>query len=133
MSSLARQTPEPSRTYSPELSVLKNDKNCFFDFSQTSSTANNHTNQPSPQPLNQMMTWPDPVMGSSGLSQPPSPKQPYSSSLENLDPSAKEFLVDAGVILDNSNSPLSSATSMPNLAANPPSSPAAFHQVRTQK
>ena len=81
-----------------------------------------------------MMTspWPDPVMGSSGLSQPPSPKQPYSSSLENLDPSAKEFLVDAGVILDNSNSPLSSATSMPNLAANPPSSPAAFHQVRIQ-
>jgi len=27
---------------------------------------------------------------------------PYSSSLENLDPSAKEFLVDAGVLLEKS-------------------------------
>ena len=127
LSSLARQTPEPSRTYSPELSVLKNDKNCFFDFSQPSQT----NEQFGPHnPHMAQMNWQDSSSsGNGGLCQPlSSPKQPYSSSLENLDPSAKEFLVDAGVILDNSNSPLTSASSMPNLAANPPSSPAAFHQ-----
>ncbi len=45
---------------------------------------------------------------------PPShlpPRPPYSSSLENLDPSAKEFLVDAGVTLD-----ATSFSSMPNLS-----------------
>ena len=34
--------------------------------------------------------------GSSGLA----PQCNFSTSLENLDPSAKEFLVDAGVVLD---------------------------------
>jgi hypothetical protein len=28
------------------------------------------------------------------------PQYNFSSSLENLDPSAKEFLVDAGIVLD---------------------------------
>ena len=53
--------------------------------------------------------------------------QPYSSSLENLDPSAKEFLVDAGIILNNvspsntiaktdDHSMLPSATSLPNIS-----------------
>lgn len=38
----------------------------------------------------------------------------YSMSLENLDPSAKEFLVDAGVTLETTNL-LSAASSLPNL------------------
>lgn len=38
---------------------------------------------------------------------------PYSSSLENLDPSAREFLVDAGITLDTNT--IMSSTSMPNL------------------
>ena len=53
--------------------------------------------------------------------------QPYSSSLENLDPSAKEFLVDAGIILNNvspstgnskieDSAMLPSATSLPNIS-----------------
>ena len=53
--------------------------------------------------------------------------QPYSSSLENLDPSAKEFLVDAGIILNNvspssssgkveDNPILPSATSLTNIS-----------------
>lgn len=98
LSSLA--TPEPSRTYSPELSVLKNDgtKN-FFDFSL----------QPGP---NTTLSWDSLLEQNKQLDK----QQPYSSSLENLDPSAKEFLVDAGVILDNSSNALTSASSMPNLA-----------------
>jgi hypothetical protein len=43
-------------------------------------------------------------------------QQPYSSSLENLDPSAKEFLVDAGVILDKSAIQTKVSSSMPNLS-----------------
>ena len=43
-------------------------------------------------------------------------QQPYSSSLENLDPSAKEFLVDAGVILDKSRFISTVSSSMPNLS-----------------
>ena len=53
--------------------------------------------------------------------------QPYSSSLENLDPSAKEFLVDAGIILnkvspstssgkEGDNAILPSATSLTNIS-----------------
>jgi len=40
---------------------------------------------------------------------------PYSSSLENLDPSTQEFLVDAGVNLDVGTGSMASAASMPNL------------------
>jgi hypothetical protein len=43
-------------------------------------------------------------------------QQPYSSSLENLDPSAKEFLVDAGVTLDKSSILSTVSSSMPNLS-----------------
>ena len=114
LSSLAHQTPEPSRTYSPELSVLKNDFQ--FDFS----------NQPVNQPIQNIATstqqlpsqsWEAFLAQDNANKVASSVKQPYSSSLENLDPSAKEFLVDAGVILDNSSQVLTSASSMPNLAA----------------
>ena len=43
-------------------------------------------------------------------------QQPYSSSLENLDPSAKEFMVDAGVVLDKSSIINTVSSSMPNLS-----------------
>ena len=43
-------------------------------------------------------------------------QQPYSSSLENLDPSAKEFLVDAGVVLDKSSMLSTVSSSLPNLS-----------------
>ena len=97
--SLLRQTPEPLRTYSPELSVLKNDLSYFV--------------QPQP-PVVSTASWDSLLMDHNNR---PLDRQPYSSSLENLDPSAKEFLVDAGVILDNTNNALTSASSMPNLNA----------------
>ena len=88
--------PEPSRTYSPELSVLKNGRG-----------SGGHGHQ-GPR------CFPEKI-------------HPFSASLENLDPSAKEFLVDAGVLLESIKAPkftsafspftsaISSATSMPNL------------------
>ena len=112
LSSLVHQTPEPSRTYSPELSVLKNDKANFFDFSQPQTTAVVSTSWDSLIVSNDLND-----QSNNGLKQQ---QQPYSSSLENLDPSAKEFLVDAGVILDNT---LTSASSMPNLSAALPQAP----------
>eukprot|EP00092_Neocalanus_flemingeri_P006565 GFUD01007077.1.p1 GENE.GFUD01007077.1~~GFUD01007077.1.p1 ORF type:complete len:1705 (+),score=246.70 GFUD01007077.1:246-5117(+) len=42
---------------------------------------------------------------------------PYSSSLENLDPSTQEFLVDAGIKLPTSTGNMTSAASMPNLTS----------------
>jgi hypothetical protein len=100
LSSLARQTPEPSRTYSPELSVLKNDKS-FLDYPKVDTS-----------------NW-DALVEQQNKSTDKQSKhhmQPYSSSLENLDPSAKEFLVDAGVLLDNTSHVLTTAASMPNLS-----------------
>ncbi len=41
---------------------------------------------------------------------------PYSVSLDNLDPSAKEFLVDAGILLDKSSILTNVSSSMPNLS-----------------
>ena len=113
--SYSSQISDPSGTYSHDLSTMKSEVRNNVELFKVPSFANDDSKTSRS------------VIGG-GIKR----DQPYSSSLENLDPSAKEFLVDAGVILDNSNSPLSSATSMPNLAANPPSSPAAFHQVRTQ-
>ena len=96
LSLLAHQTPEPSRTYSPELSVLKNDKSNFFDFNPHHVAA---------------ASWESLL----DANKPPEkPVHPYSSSLENLDP--KEFLVDAGIVLDQNTNTLTSAASMPNLA-----------------
>merc|ERR1719412_832152 len=42
---------------------------------------------------------------------------PYSSSLENLDPSTQEFLVDAGIKLPTTTGHMTSAASMPNLTS----------------
>ena len=42
---------------------------------------------------------------------------PYSSSLENLDPSTQEFMVDAGIKLPTTTGHMTSAASMPNLTS----------------
>ena len=123
LSSLAHQTPEPSRTYSPELSVLKNDS-FPFDFNNRTRPGGDPNNPPSlqqtiPSTTNQQLpsqSW-EAFLAQDNANKVATVKQPYSSSLENLDPSAKEFLVDAGVILDNSSQVLTSASSMPNLAS----------------
>ena len=47
----------------------------------------------------------------------PSLSTPYSSSLENLDPSTQEFLVDAGIKLPTTTGNMTSAASMPNLTS----------------
>ena len=80
--SFTSEKSEPSRTYSHELSAIKKPED---DFSLKSSYFSNGNY----------------AMKSDVFSNELKKGQPYSSSLENLDPSAKEFLVDAGVILDN--------------------------------
>ena len=105
-------TPEPSKTYSEEHSVLRSSgMKDGFPFKTSFSGSCDYQGQND-------TTLPN------SINKP----QPYSSSLENLDPSAKEFMVDAGVILDNvSPSPITitrasdfsnipSATSLPNLS-----------------
>ena len=102
LSLLAHQTPEPSRTYSPELSVLKNDKSNFFDFNPHQVAA---------------ASW-ESLLDANKPPEKPVQQHPYSNSLENLDP--KEFLVDAGIVLDQNaafTTTLTSASSMPNLSA----------------
>ena len=107
--SFASEKSEPSRTYSHELSAIKKPED---DFSLKSSNFSNGNY----------------AMKNDVFSNQLKKGQPYSSSLENLDPSAKEFLVDAGVILDNmgplsravatndANFILPSGTSLPNLS-----------------
>ncbi len=104
LSSLAHQTPEPLRTYSPELSVLKNDKSNFFDFSHQAQFQSGFQQQPVGNQFT--MSWDTLTQQQQNQQQQlmqnqqhQLPQHPYSSSLENLDPSAKEFLVDAGVLL----------------------------------
>ena len=65
---------------------------------------------PSPGAARQL--WPS-REGAVRAEQPgrPSPATPYSASLENLDPSGQEFLVDAGIKLPT----MTSAASLPNL------------------
>ena len=108
LSLLATQTPEPSRTYSPELSVLKNDKSTnFFDFNPQALAA---ASWESLLDANKPPEKPQSVMGHHPV------HHPYSTSLDNLDP--KEFLVDAGIVLDQNThqNTLVTASSMPNLA-----------------
>ena len=95
-------------SYSPELSVLKNDKSNFFDFNPQALAAASwesllDANKPPEKPHNGPMGFQPGV-------------HPYSQSLDNLDP--KEFLVDAGIVLDQNThqNTLVTASSMPNLA-----------------
>ena len=103
------QKSEPSSTYSHQLSAIKPDLKDEFSFKTFPISNDNYSISED--------------IFENGMRK----GQPYSSSLENLDPSAKEFLVDAGITLNNmappasnsiseTNSMLPSATSLPNLA-----------------
>ena len=89
--------------------MLKNDKSNFFDFNPQALAAASwesllDANKPPEKPHPTMIH----PMGMH--------VHPYSTSLDNLDP--KEFLVDAGIVLDQNThqNTLVTASSMPNLA-----------------
>ena len=118
-------SPEPSKTYSGASGFRDTSSPSALPLSSAASTLDWKTTTTAH--FSKSPSTPSPLYPSSShrLNIPQ-----FASSLENLDPSAKEFLVDAGVTLETTNV-LSSASSMPNLSGlgppppPPPSSQAA--------
>ncbi|TRY77320.1 hypothetical protein TCAL_11644 [Tigriopus californicus] len=114
-------SPEPSQTYSPDVSLSFRDPvsavmpsvnrvaNPWVSKSAMSSGMSTTTSITSGSAGSSLI--PQSSLDQNGSTGIPAA---YSMSLENLDPSAKEFLVDAGVTLETTNL-LSSASSLPNL------------------